>query len=347
MRPGERPVPGARGKAASGQPKFRLGLDNRRAGIIESFSGPAARAVLLARRFSTNGRELTVDLDFSPFFKKYEALVAEVDAVFKRVEEAHPECVKCRPGCSDCCHAMFDLSLVEALYLNGKFNQAFGGQRRSDLLDRCGEADREAYRIKRDVFRKSREGAKAAEVMELIGKARVRCPLLDEEDRCVLYEHRPVTCRLYGVPTAIGGKAHTCGKTGFEPGGKYPTVHIEKIQDRLAMLSAQLTATLRTRYTRLHETFVPVSMALMNAYDDEYLGLIREEEWEKIQQVRQALDGQQEPPKERGAAKDEAPEAPPMAPQPSACASCSEKQGSSACSTCGSLNWEFGSKGGK
>lgn len=286
-----------------------------------------------------------VDLDFSPYFEKYEALVAEVDKVFTRVAEAHPECIKCQPGCSDCCHAMFDLTLVEALYLNHKFNEAFQGQERSEMLDHCGEADREAYRIKREAFRRSNEGAKASEIMEIIAKARVRCPLLDDEDRCALYDHRPVTCRLYGVPTAIGGKAHTCGKTGFEPGGKYPTVHIEKIQDRLALLSAEMVAEMRTRYTRLHETFVPVSMALMNAYDDEYLGLISEEEWDKLMAVKDALNKPQQPPKPKGKAP--APEAPPMAPESSACATCSEKKGSSACSTCGSLNWEFGGKGEK
>jgi len=284
-----------------------------------------------------------VDLDFSQFFEKYEALVAEVDKVFKRVESQYSDCVKCEPGCSDCCHAMFDLTLVEALYLNHKFNEAFEGQKRSDLLDRSGEADRESYRIKRTAFKKSRDGATAAEIMELIAKARVRCPLLGEDDRCELYEFRPVTCRLYGIPTAIGGKAHTCGKTGFKGGDKYPTVQIEKIQDRLAMLSAQLTASLRTRFTSLHEAFVPVSMALMNTYDEEYLGIIGDDEWEKMRKLREAInvtDDAAPAPK-----RDAAPA--PVQNASSACASCKEKQGSSACSTCGSLNWELGGGGGK
>ena len=57
--------------------------------------------------------------ELTPVFTAYEALVAEADAVFARVGEMHPDCVTCKPGCSDCCHAMFDLSLVEAMYLNG------------------------------------------------------------------------------------------------------------------------------------------------------------------------------------------------------------------------------------
>ncbi len=270
-------------------------------------------------------------MDFSPFFQRYEALVAEVDKVVAKVAGEHADCMACKPGCSDCCHAMFDLSLVEALYLNARFNEAFEGQRRSDVLDRADQADREAYRIKRAAFKQSRDGAKASEIMEFIARSRVCCPLLDAGERCELYEHRPVTCRLYGIPTAIGGKAHTCAKTGFKAGGKYPTVHIEKIQDRLAMLSAELTASLRTRHTSLHETFVPVSMALINKYDDEYLGLIGDAEWEKIQKLREAIN-----------APGDEPSAPAAAPASDACASCKEKKGSSACSTCGTLNWELG-----
>jgi Fe-S-cluster containining protein len=28
----------------------------------------------------------------------------------------------------------------------------------------------------------------------------VRCPFLDEHDRCLIYEHRPLACRLEGIP---------------------------------------------------------------------------------------------------------------------------------------------------
>ena len=101
----------------------------------------------------------------------------------------------------------------------------------------------------------------------------VRCPLLDKDDRCLLYEVRPITCRLYGVPTAIGGKAHTCGKTGFVQGEAYPTVALDKIQQRLTLLSEELAAAIGTAYTRLASMYVPVSAALLTVYDAAYLGI--------------------------------------------------------------------------
>ena len=56
-------------------------------------------------------------------------------------------------------------------------------------------------RMKRDYFRELRD-AKGSEdamehIMEEAAKARIRCPLLDSNDQCVLYDYRPITtCRL-------------------------------------------------------------------------------------------------------------------------------------------------------
>ena len=40
---------------------------------------------------------------------------------FAKVKEQFPDAVKCREGCADCCHALFDITLIEALYVNTRF----------------------------------------------------------------------------------------------------------------------------------------------------------------------------------------------------------------------------------
>ena len=110
-------------------------------------------------------------------------------------------------------------------------------------------------------------------IMEEAAKARIRCPLLDSNDQCVLYDYRPITCRLYGIPTAIGGKGHVCGQSNFAAGASYPTVHLDKIQERLDRLSVEIRDRVQSRFKELHEVFVPVSMALLTNYDDAYLGI--------------------------------------------------------------------------
>lgn len=212
--------------------------------------------------------------DLSDIFARYEALVAEADTIFDRVRDMHPDCVSCGLGCSDCCHAMFDLSLVEAMYLNMRFGESFTfGPERSAILEAAGDADRQAARIKRRIYRDSTAGRDSDELLAEAARERLRCPLLGAQDTCSLYQFRPLTCRLYGIPSSIGGVAHTCGKTHFQKGGRYPTVALDKIQDRLAAMSKDIAERVGTRYRELHTIYVPVSMALMTRYDDAYLGV--------------------------------------------------------------------------
>lgn len=212
--------------------------------------------------------------DLTPFFERYEAQAKEADALFAHIRAQYPELVVCKEKCSSCCNAMFDLSLVEALYLNSKFNERIPlGKERTAILDAADSADRAAARIKRKVFKDSKDGRDSNEILAEIATVKVRCPLLNADERCIMYDVRPVTCRLYGVPTAIGGKSHTCGLTGFAQGEKYPTVALDKIQHRLSALSTELTKFIGTAYTELDAMYVPVSSALLTEYNAAYLGI--------------------------------------------------------------------------
>ena len=215
-------------------------------------------------------------LDFSEFFDRYEKIVADVETVFEKVSAEHKDCVACGKGCSDCCYAMFDLTLVEALYLNHHFGKAHKGMGRTTILDRADTADREAYKFKRQIFKASQEGTSAQEILAQVASMRIRCPLLDEKDECALYEHRPITCRLYGIPVASTGITHTCGLSGFEQGGKYPTVNIDKLHDQLLIISKEIVRAVNSQFTGLHELLVPVSMAMITDFNEDYLGVKRE-----------------------------------------------------------------------
>jgi hypothetical protein len=96
---------------------------------------------------------------------------------------------------------------------------------------------------------------------------------LTDQDLCELYEYRPLTCRFYGIPTAIGGQGHTCGLSGFEEGEKYPTVNLDNINARLQEISAELVNDLQSRYIKLADMLVPLSTVLVTDYDEVYLGV--------------------------------------------------------------------------
>lgn len=214
-----------------------------------------------------------MDFDFTPYFNKYEALVSKADEAFERVKRAHAECVKCEEKCADCCHALFDLTLIEALYINHKFNEKIKGSKKAGLLEKANLADRRAHKLKRRAYNELQAGKSEDEILADLARERLRCPLLNETDMCDLYEHRPLTCRFYGIPTAIGGEGHTCGRSGFEKGQHYPTVNLDAVNNQLQQISSELIRDLKSRYVKLSDMLVPLSMALLTVYDESYMGV--------------------------------------------------------------------------
>lgn len=216
-----------------------------------------------------------MSVDFSEFFQKYEELVAAADHIFEKIKSEYPDCVKCKTGCSDCCHALFDLSLVEALYINHHFIRIHpeDSQQRAALLEKANRADRKTFQIKKTASKEVHEGRPEEDILMDLAAKRVRCPLLNSQDHCDLYDYRPITCRLYGIPTAINGNSHTCGLSAFQKGEPYPTVHLEMLHQKLYQLSDEIVKAIKSRHFKMAEMLVPLSLALLTTYDDSYLGV--------------------------------------------------------------------------
>jgi Fe-S-cluster containining protein len=215
-------------------------------------------------------------LAFPQSFKKYESLVAEIEKGINKIKEANPKEILCEKGCCDCCYAVFDLSLIEAVYLNYRFFQDKEKKDQEAILERANTADRQAYRIKRNLNKLMTQGRQTEEeVLALLSCERIECPLLNNNALCDLYENRPITCRVYGVPTAIQGAGHTCGKSGFKEGILYPTINLDRINQRLLGLSEELLKEIGMENEELKMRLLPVSTSLLTDYDEEFFGLPR------------------------------------------------------------------------
>ncbi|PIE61650.1 MAG: hypothetical protein CSA29_02235 [Desulfobacterales bacterium] len=212
-------------------------------------------------------------LDLETHFVKYEALVDVVDNVFEKVKSEYPKEVFCREKCSDCCYAIFDLTLIEAVYLNHKFKEKFKGKEKADLIAIADKTDRALVKMKRDAYKKVRKGADQLEIVGRMSQERVRCPLLAEDNLCQLYEFRPITCRVYGIPTSTAGVSHICGRTNFKQGTPYPTLNMDKIYTQLQLLSAELIRDIKSSNIKMHEMLIPVSMAIVTQFNEDYLGV--------------------------------------------------------------------------
>ncbi len=191
-------------------------------------------------------------------FRDYEYLVDEAEAVFHKVAEEHESCIKCDLHCSDCCHAVFGLFLIEAAYLREHFEQ-MKDHAIQEALDRCERADRDMERLQKRL-----EAFEDDPQMRhyTLAKERIRCPLLDDQNECVLYHRRPITCRLYGIPTRIQGKARVCGTSGFKQGEKYPVYDLDALYHKLYVLSRELVETAGQEDTEKASLLVSVAKAI-------------------------------------------------------------------------------------
>ncbi|MBI4767630.1 MAG: YkgJ family cysteine cluster protein [Deltaproteobacteria bacterium] len=200
--------------------------------------------------------------------------MGEIEKGILKIKEAFPEEIGCHKQCSDCCFAVFDLSLVEAVYLNYRFFQEKGKEEQETILEKANTADRQAYRIKRNLNKMLTQGKQTEEeVLSLLSQERIECPLLNKNSLCDLYEYRPITCRVYGVPTAIHGAGHTCGISGFREGIAYPTINLDTINNRLIALSRDLLEEIQVKNPPLEQRWLPLSTSLLTDYDEDYFGL--------------------------------------------------------------------------
>ena len=106
-----------------------------------------------------------MSIDLTPYFEKYEALVEKSEEAFNRVKASYAECVKCEEKCSDCCFALFDLTLIEALYLHQKFKEKYKGAAKVELVEKANRADRRIYKIKRKAFKELQSGRDEGELL--------------------------------------------------------------------------------------------------------------------------------------------------------------------------------------
>lgn len=222
-----------------------------------------------------------MEFDPTPYFRQYEALSQAADQVFEKVKSEYTDCVKCERECADCCHALFDLTLIEAMYLNARFKERIEDQTRERVVEKANRADRTIHKLKRKAFQDLQKGREEGDILTDLAAQKVRCPLLNDQDLCDLYDHRPITCRLYGIPTSIGGLGRTCALSGFEGGNPYPTVDIDKIHGRLQEISAELLRDIRSQHIKLVDLLMPLSMALLTEFDEGFLGIATDDDEHK------------------------------------------------------------------
>ena len=169
-------------------------------------------------------------------FRSYEGVADKAEAAFQEMQKTHGACIKCEPHCSDCCHAVFGLFLIEAGYLKEHFDQLSDEEKKAALL-RCEQAEKSLERLQNMLREHEGDPQMQAYIMS---RERIPCPLLGENQECILYLHRPITCRVYGIPTKVQGKARVCWKADFKKDERYPVFDLDAAYRELYILSTEL-----------------------------------------------------------------------------------------------------------
>ncbi len=175
-------------------------------------------------------------LGYEYLFEPYHALIQKADQGFRRMEREFGACIKCEPRCADCCHAVFGLFLIEAVFLKHDFDQ-LDESYRTPALQRAEAAESAWLKLQGsfEVFKDD-----PTMIAYTMAKARIRCPLLSDSDECILYPYRPITCRVYGIPCMARGVVRVCGKAGFQADQSYPAFNLDGIHRELYHLSQEL-----------------------------------------------------------------------------------------------------------
>ena len=154
------------------------------------------------------------------FLADYRLLLSEVDAWFTRcLAAAAPGTLACRQGCGACCRGLFDITLLDAFLLKEGFKQ-LPAATREQVLARCrprlAELLQRWPQLQPPWLLNTLPDDSWTEMPEA---DETRCPLLGDDDLCLVYPFRPMTCRLHGLPNIdLSGEDFSTDLCTLHPG---------------------------------------------------------------------------------------------------------------------------------
>jgi Fe-S-cluster containining protein len=187
----------------------------------------------------------------STILKIPEEFEMEIARLFAQMDAAYDSAAQnagflCN-GCKDnCCRTRFyHHTLVELLYF------------------RSGLAAAPLSRQQR-IRARARDAARRMEALESDGRpVRVMCPL-NEQGRCTLYAHRPMICRLHGIPNVLhrpDGRTLNgpgcddyylqCGPTGGDPLNRTPLYTAMADLERRLRIRLEFTGKIKLTVARM------------------------------------------------------------------------------------------------
>jgi Fe-S-cluster containining protein len=142
-----------------------------------------------------------VNSSFDILLQDYALLLKSVDRWFSESAAAAGDAVQCGTGCSSCCRGLFDITLLDAYFLRQGFDR---------LAHTIQNTVRSRVATQMESLRSAWPDMSPPYIINFLPEGdwdllmpeedSTPCPLLGEDGLCLVYEYRPMTCRLHGIP---------------------------------------------------------------------------------------------------------------------------------------------------
>jgi len=129
----------------------------------------------------------------------YRSILERADRHFATVLESQAKNLQCGAGCSLCCYGLFEIGSGDVPIIAEGLEKMHPARRKKvirrslEILESSGHPNlRECSGDEKEAFFER--------------TAATGCPNLDEQGLCMMYEHRPLVCRTFGLPLTDGRK---------------------------------------------------------------------------------------------------------------------------------------------
>jgi len=127
----------------------------------------------------------------------YRKILDRADSFFDHVARRLPDQLECRRGCTMCCHGLFEIGTADV-------SLVADGIRSLDPAVRT-EVVRRSRHLVDSLGQPNLRDCSPEEKSTFFDRAEsVPCPALDDTGSCLIYEHRPIVCRTFGLPLREG-----------------------------------------------------------------------------------------------------------------------------------------------
>jgi Fe-S-cluster containining protein len=123
-----------------------------------------------------------------------------IDDWFNDIRKRYASQMQCGEGCTACCYGLFDISLADAVEVARGFQglpvEVQDQIRSKSAMLQQGIRDALGQSVRPTLF--DEDDPRVDEIVNAANSP--ACPCLGPSGECLIYEHRPMACRLEGVP---------------------------------------------------------------------------------------------------------------------------------------------------